>query len=85
MEYGQTAYNRSVCAAPAVAGLASTKTQSGYNQAIRLDPNDASAYNNRGTAYHRKSDRSRACADWSKALELDPNNTMARNNLANFK
>jgi hypothetical protein len=36
MEYGKTAHNRIVCAAPAVAGLAYRKTQSGLRPFVRF-------------------------------------------------
>jgi tetratricopeptide (TPR) repeat protein len=44
-----------------------------YTAALRLDPKDAAAYNNRGIAYAMKEDYRRARADWEKALEIDPN------------
>jgi tetratricopeptide (TPR) repeat protein len=43
-----------------------------YNQAIRLDPKDASHYFNRGNAYQDKNDNQRAIADYTKAIALDP-------------
>ena len=41
-------------------------------EAIRLDPNNASAYNNRGFAYGSKGDYDRAIADYTEAIRLDP-------------
>jgi len=50
-----------------------------YTQAIRLDPNDASAYRSRGMAYSDKGDHDRAIADINQAIRLDPNATAAYN------
>ena len=43
-----------------------------YDEAIRLDPNYARAYNNRGLAYQAKGDLNRAIADFSEAIRLTP-------------
>jgi tetratricopeptide (TPR) repeat protein len=51
-----------------------------YTQALRLDPNIALAYNNRGMAYAGKGDYDRAIADYTQALRLDPNIALAHNN-----
>jgi Flp pilus assembly protein TadD len=48
---------------------------------IRLNPNYAVAYNNRGIAHVMKSDCARARADWEKALQINPNHAGARRNL----
>ena len=45
-----------------------------YDQAIRLDPNNAAAFNNRGNAYTRRRQYDRAIADYSEAIRLVPNN-----------
>ena len=42
------------------------------NEAIRLDPNDAGAYSNRGLAYDKKGDHDKALADCVEAIRLDP-------------
>ena len=47
------------------------------DEAIRLDPNFAVAYNNRGDAYRQKGELERAIADFNEALRLDPNITPA--------
>jgi tetratricopeptide (TPR) repeat protein len=43
-----------------------------YTEAIRLKPDYARAYYNRGLAYQRKEDGIRAKADLDKAISLDP-------------
>jgi tetratricopeptide (TPR) repeat protein len=40
------------------------------NQALRIDPNYARAFSNRGLVYEAKGDRDRAIADFRKALSL---------------
>ena len=42
------------------------------DQAIRLDPKLANAYNNRSLAYNNKGDYDRAIADLDEAIRLDP-------------
>ena len=42
-----------------------------YDQAIRLDPNNALAYNNRGVAYRSLGKYAEADADKAKACSLD--------------
>ena len=44
-----------------------------YDQAIRLKPDDAVAYNNRGAAWYGKGDYARAIGDYDRALQIDPN------------
>ena len=51
-------------------------------EAIRLDPNDAIAFNNRGTAYLRTGRYAEALADLTKARQLDPNLPHVYKNLA---
>ena len=43
-----------------------------YEEAIRLDPQFASAYYNRGLAYHRLGQSERAMQDYEEAVRLDP-------------
>jgi tetratricopeptide (TPR) repeat protein len=49
-----------------------------YNAALRIDPNYALAYGNRGFAYYMKADYQRAIADYTQTLKLDPNHTDAK-------
>lgn len=44
-----------------------------YNQAIKLDPNYALAYHNRGMAFRKKGMYERAIADYNRVLQLKPN------------
>ncbi|MEH2375996.1 tetratricopeptide repeat protein [Nostoc sp.] len=48
-----------------------------FNQAIKLDPQNALAYNKRGDAYYRLGDYEQAQADSSQALLLNPQDTNA--------
>ena len=50
-----------------------------YTTAIRLKPDYAEAYNDRGFAYYRKGDVERAIADYTRAIELRPNYPKAYN------
>ena len=43
-----------------------------YTEAIRLNPDFADAYNNRGNAYGRKGDFDAAIQDYNKAIALNP-------------
>ena len=44
-----------------------------YTQAIKLDPQDATAYNNRGLAYYNLGDNKGAIADYTQAIAIDEN------------
>ena len=66
------------------------KTISDYTEAIRLNPNDAKAYINRGNAYSYWDyagikGGNKAIADYESALRIDPNHSDARNFLENVK
>ena len=52
-------------------------------QTLKLNPNFAQAYNNRGIAYRKKGNPDRAIADYNKAIELNPNDAEAYNNRGN--
>jgi tetratricopeptide (TPR) repeat protein len=43
-----------------------------FNEAIRLDPRNESAYYNRGLVRHLKKEYEKAIADYSEAIRLDP-------------
>src|SRR5262249_32224032 len=51
-----------------------------FDEAIRLDPNYADAYSNRGYAFMRKGDYDRAIADFDRVLELMPDDPTALSN-----
>ena len=61
----------------------SDKAIEAYSHAIELNPNNAIAYYNRGTAHHSKGDLDRAIADYNKAIELNPELADAYNNRGN--
>jgi tetratricopeptide (TPR) repeat protein len=51
-----------------------------FTVAIRLDPKNASALNNRGLAYRKKGDLDAAIKDYTGAIELNPIYALAYNN-----
>jgi tetratricopeptide (TPR) repeat protein/flagellar motor component MotA len=55
----------------------SDKAIADYGEAIRLKPNCAEAYFDRGWEYYRKRSYNLAIADYSEAIRLKPNYTMA--------
>ncbi len=54
-----------------------------FDEAIRLNPNNALAYFGRGTVYSELKQHERALADFNKSIELDANYTDAYNNRGN--
>ena len=54
-----------------------------FTQAIRLAPNSASAYGERGVAYANKGDFDHAITDYNQALRINPNLAEAYNNRGN--
>ena len=48
-----------------------------FDEAIRLDPNDALAYYNRGRAKYNLNDKTAAIKDYDEAIRLDPKNAIA--------
>ncbi|GHV06101.1 hypothetical protein AGMMS50229_10300 [Campylobacterota bacterium] len=52
-------------------------------QAIKIVPNDAKAYYNRGNSYFELGDYSKAIEYYTKAIEIDPNHVDAYNNRGN--
>ena len=55
------------------------------NEAIRLDPDSAEAYNNRGAAKHELGQYEAAIADCNEAIRLDPDGAKAYSNRGNTK
>ncbi|MCU0535821.1 MAG: tetratricopeptide repeat protein [Hydrococcus sp. Prado102] len=53
-----------------------------FNKAIQLDPNQAEAFNYRGTSYFWLKDYQKAMADYNQAIRLDPNLAIAYYNRA---
>ncbi len=53
------------------------------NEAIRLDPTYAIAYNNRGVAWQHKKEYDKAIADLNEAIRLEPTYAIAYNNRGN--
>jgi tetratricopeptide (TPR) repeat protein len=51
-----------------------------YTEAIRLNPQYATAYYNRGSAYRDKNDYDRAITDYTEAIRLNPQYAIAYNN-----
>ena len=51
-----------------------------YTQSIELDPNQITAYNNRGLAYTELRDYNSAINDFHRAIEINPNYADAYNN-----
>src|SRR3989338_8184593 len=61
------------------------------DKALKLNPNDAIAYNNRGYAKDKLGDYKGAIKDYDKAIELNPklaeayyNRSYSKNNLGDF-
>ena len=51
-----------------------------FDEAIRINPRSASAYNHRGLAYRKKDDAGRAIADYTAAISLNPVYALAYSN-----
>ena len=51
-----------------------------YTRAIQLDPNQVSAYNNRGNAYRNLEDYNSAIDDYNRVIMLNPNDAEAYSN-----
>jgi tetratricopeptide (TPR) repeat protein len=52
-----------------------------YNEALRLNPQYALAYNNRGNIFLQRGDFDTAINNYEAALRIDPNHRLARENL----
>jgi|GEM_PF-6617599 tetratricopeptide (TPR) repeat protein len=53
-----------------------------FTAAIELNPQSATAFNNRGVAYCQQGELPKAVADFSQAIKIDPNFGKAYNNRA---
>ncbi|BCL34720.1 tetratricopeptide repeat-containing serine protease family protein [Nostoc sp. MS1] len=51
-----------------------------YNSALKINPNSANTYNNRGLVRAQLGDQQGAIADYNSAIKIDPNNAIAYNN-----
>ena len=58
-------------------------TGADFDQSIKLNPNDAQAFTNRGYAWRNKGDMARALADYDQAIKLDPTAAAAFYNRGN--
>jgi tetratricopeptide (TPR) repeat protein len=52
----------------------------GFDAVLKLDPQNAAAYINRGSAYHNLRQFAKAVADYTAALRIDPNLALAHTN-----
>ena len=66
-------------------GSRPTEAIAAHSEAIRLEPNNAMAYSNRGNAFDDKKDYVHAIADFDAAIKLDPRYATAFYNRANAK
>jgi len=57
-----------------------TEVRENYAEAIRLNPENAKAYNNRGVSYHELGDYNWAIYDYEDAIRLDPEYAEAYSN-----
>jgi PQQ-dependent catabolism-associated CXXCW motif protein len=51
-----------------------------YDEALRVDPSNATAFTNRGLAYSRKGELDKAFQDFGQAIRLDPKNAVMFSN-----
>jgi tetratricopeptide (TPR) repeat protein len=73
----ETAFNRGYAA---YANREDEYSISDYTEAIRLKPDYADAYNNRGLVYDHANEYARAIKDYTEAIRLNPNDARYRNN-----
>jgi superkiller protein 3 len=52
-----------------------------FTQVLRLDPANANAHNDLGSAWFQLGDYEKAAAQFSEALRIDPSHAYARKNL----
>ena len=55
-----------------------------YTKTVEMDPNNFSAYANRGITYYNLEDYHKALIDYTKAIMIDPKNSVISNYLANI-
>lgn len=55
-----------------------------YTEAIRLNPEFAAAFHNRGETWLNKGEFDKALADLTEAIRLNPNNERSFNNRGNI-
>src|SRR6516164_6259190 len=60
------------------------KAISEYNEAIKLEPHNATYYFARGVAYLDTNDYDKAISDYNKAIRLEPNNAAAYNEMEKY-
>jgi tetratricopeptide (TPR) repeat protein len=51
-----------------------TEAIANYTKSIEIDPQDATAYNNRGRAFDQLNRQDEAFADFTRVIEIDPSN-----------
>ena len=51
-----------------------------FNEAIRIDPTEASVYSNRGSIWSAKKEYDKAIADYTEAIRIDPKCVLAYDN-----
>ena len=56
-----------------------------YNEAIRLNPNNAEAYGNRGNVRNDLGDKQGAIDDYNQVIRINPNDALAYNNRGNVR
>ena len=56
-----------------------------YNEAIRLNPNNAEAYGNRGNVRNDLGDKQGAIDDYNQVIRINPNDAYAYNNRGNVR
>lgn len=63
-----------IAATPTVTRANTSGAIKDYDEAIKLDPKFANAFNSRGSAYFEKGQYDRAILDYDQAIRLDPKN-----------
>jgi tetratricopeptide (TPR) repeat protein len=77
----QEMYWRIIIAAKYLENVATTIAPlADYNEAIRVDPKNTLAYNNRGNIYRDRGDNDHAIAEYNEAIRIDPSDVAAYTN-----